>query len=1463
MNPNIYPQQQQQLQHGAVYPAQYPGYNTNYTDYNAGYPAASYQYPPQQQQVHYYQPPSNNFPNQGFNNNNLPSYQGQQTYAPPVHQQQQQVPFNQNSVAYANYNYSYTSGSVAPPAGQTVAGSVAPPAGQMVPFTTSENYRNNNNMSLTPVASQEIAGQPDLRSAPIAAPPGNNPPRRYRSSSQSGSVDRGKIRKRNLSRNLYSPMSRSSSDVDDSLYSDLSSDSGGRDRSRSRSRGSKKKRRSLSRSSPSSFKRPTSPLKLPSRTTPRLPSPPRWISRRLSRERSPSSGRRNSSPLRRSPLPARGDSPLERFPPRGRSASSPVRAKSPSRRFSISSPRRTLPHVTKFPSSSRGTRASGRSPPTSSRGSPRPPSRGLSPQRGRYPSPSRQRSLDRRLTPPHQRFSSPEPYRRHPSLERVTPEPYRRHPSLERVTPEPYRRHPSFERVTPEPYRRHPSLERVTPEPYRRRPSFERVIPEPYRRHPSLERVTPEPYRRHPSLERVTPEPYRRRPSLERVTPEPHRRRPSLERVTPEPHRRRPSLEPVTLEPHRRRPSLEGVTPEPHRRRPSLEPVTPEPHRRPPSLERVSPEPLDPLPVENAHPESRYSRDQLQSGFDESEPFRGGGGRSPGHSRSSDRHYHTDYQQRPRSSDRNHFSSERESMPRPNFSENTVYEIREYHHGNRDHHDDQRVRGGEDIGGERRDGFQRMFDDRDHPRPGDQRLFNDCEVVCDGFKAERDVEFVRRDESWSVLQADAAVADAAVADAAVADAAVVDAPLTFNEDSRNRVAEERRLRSPIDRKDQDSSWDRPFSPPRDGITPPPEPWQVRHIDNWHGNDDNNTSNNNVDFIDKLSEYSGEIGLYYSPPRRTPPGEESYVRRSGSPAPGEDDFNTLRRKQGEMFDARVIPGKLFVRGLRPDFRGEQLEHAFAKYGPIKEVYVPKNRETNSGNRGFGFVTFENTDDAIGAMKGMHGKELNGLELSVVEASKPRRSDRMDPAGGQTGRGGDNLRGRGGRGRGGAGRDNGGRDSTRYGDRDTRPSRDDDDDQGHRGRYHKRDRSPRDRFFVFSLTDHFHSNAHFSNDNVAPHKPTTDPGFRDDRSPSIPCRDLSPRRHHDLDRDVVHSFNDDPPRFGSAGREARRRSQEFERGGNKDFSRGSRELNEPTRDAEASLNERNDYHPSRDYTARRSSPKRDHGPPGRDHRTSPGSDHKPPDQDYRAPRRDHGPPTRRDHRLPGPDHEPHSRQDYRLPAPDYGPPGRDHRQPGPDHRPPGRDHGPPPGRDHRASPGRDNRQPGPDHRPPPGRDHGPPPGRDHGPPPGRADLHLGNRDREHGGSSRDSYSNNHTPGGVDFNHQKAIDLMLNSLGGAVHSYNDPYMPPPASVANPHRSHSYDRPLTGYIGVQDYGNSAALSTAPPSGDRRDRDRSSERGRRHAAPPQRRREEPLPVRRRSRLPVHHLSRDHQIGRR
>uniref|UniRef100_A0A251SR31 Putative nucleotide-binding alpha-beta plait domain-containing protein n=1 Tax=Helianthus annuus TaxID=4232 RepID=A0A251SR31_HELAN len=73
----------------------------------------------------------------------------------------------------------------------------------------------------------------------------------------------------------------------------------------------------------------------------------------------------------------------------------------------------------------------------------------------------------------------------------------------------------------------------------------------------------------------------------------------------------------------------------------------------------------------------------------------------------------------------------------------------------------------------------------------------------------------------------------------------------------------------------------------------------------------------------------------------------------------------------------------VVGLPEDLRGP-----FGEFGPLKDVYLPRDYYTGEP-RGFGFVQYVDPDDAAEAKYHMDGQVLLGRELTVVFAEENRK------------------------------------------------------------------------------------------------------------------------------------------------------------------------------------------------------------------------------------------------------------------------------------------------------------------------------------------------------------------------------------------------------------------------------------------------------------------------------------------
>lgn len=73
--------------------------------------------------------------------------------------------------------------------------------------------------------------------------------------------------------------------------------------------------------------------------------------------------------------------------------------------------------------------------------------------------------------------------------------------------------------------------------------------------------------------------------------------------------------------------------------------------------------------------------------------------------------------------------------------------------------------------------------------------------------------------------------------------------------------------------------------------------------------------------------------------------------------------------------------LYVGGLPEDVNDAMLHAAFIPFGEIKDVNIPIDHATGT-HRGFGFVEFEEKEDAADAIDNMHNGELYGRVRGCV-------------------------------------------------------------------------------------------------------------------------------------------------------------------------------------------------------------------------------------------------------------------------------------------------------------------------------------------------------------------------------------------------------------------------------------------------------------------------------------------------
>jgi cold-inducible RNA-binding protein len=116
----------------------------------------------------------------------------------------------------------------------------------------------------------------------------------------------------------------------------------------------------------------------------------------------------------------------------------------------------------------------------------------------------------------------------------------------------------------------------------------------------------------------------------------------------------------------------------------------------------------------------------------------------------------------------------------------------------------------------------------------------------------------------------------------------------------------------------------------------------------------------------------------------------------------------------------MSSKLFVGGLAWATRDETLKAHFETCGEVTDAKVIMERDTGR-SRGFGFVTFENAEDASKAQAELNGSDLDGRSIRVDSATErpPRSGGGGGGGGGRRGGGGGGYGGGGGGGYGGGG------------------------------------------------------------------------------------------------------------------------------------------------------------------------------------------------------------------------------------------------------------------------------------------------------------------------------------------------------------------------------------------------------------------------------------------------------------
>jgi RNA recognition motif-containing protein len=79
-------------------------------------------------------------------------------------------------------------------------------------------------------------------------------------------------------------------------------------------------------------------------------------------------------------------------------------------------------------------------------------------------------------------------------------------------------------------------------------------------------------------------------------------------------------------------------------------------------------------------------------------------------------------------------------------------------------------------------------------------------------------------------------------------------------------------------------------------------------------------------------------------------------------------------------------KVYVGNLSKQVDDAQLNELGAPFGTLVSANVATER-SNGGSKGFGFLEYNNDDEARAAIAGLDGRDVNGQSLKVNE-SRPR-------------------------------------------------------------------------------------------------------------------------------------------------------------------------------------------------------------------------------------------------------------------------------------------------------------------------------------------------------------------------------------------------------------------------------------------------------------------------------------------
>lgn len=81
---------------------------------------------------------------------------------------------------------------------------------------------------------------------------------------------------------------------------------------------------------------------------------------------------------------------------------------------------------------------------------------------------------------------------------------------------------------------------------------------------------------------------------------------------------------------------------------------------------------------------------------------------------------------------------------------------------------------------------------------------------------------------------------------------------------------------------------------------------------------------------------------------------------------------VRKSDRVLANPDIKYTNLYVKNLDPEIGEEHLQEKFSEFGKISSMII--SRDENGVSRGFGFINFENSDDAKRALETLNGSQL---------------------------------------------------------------------------------------------------------------------------------------------------------------------------------------------------------------------------------------------------------------------------------------------------------------------------------------------------------------------------------------------------------------------------------------------------------------------------------------------------------